>query len=91
MSKQQSRKKKLFIDKKKILKSFSTICTYWMKSNFVNKKWENHHTLFNQVHYEKIAYIVGIFAISRLVSFSCLIMHFSCGHNVCIFARGNCT
>ena len=32
---------------------------------------------------------VGIFATSRLVTFSRVVTHFCCGHNVCRFARGD--
>ena len=40
--------------------------------------------------YQKTANIVAIFPTSRLVTFSRLVTHFCCGHNVRRFARGDC-
>ena len=34
------------------------------------KKWEGHQNVFSQIHYKKIAFLVGIFATFRLVTFS---------------------
>ena len=57
-----------------------------LNENFICilKKLLSSQTAFNQIHYKKTANIVGIFATSRLV------MHFSCGHNLRRFARGDC-
>ena len=67
-----------------LLKKFSQLYTTKWKLNVQKKKLEKLQTAFNQMHYKKIAKIVGIFATS------CLVMHFCCGHNVRKFARGDC-
>ena len=40
------------------------------------------YTVLNQIHHKKTANIVGIVAISHLVTFSRLATHFCCEHNV---------
>ena len=43
------------------------------------------------ITYKKTANIVGKFSNSRLVTFSSLVKHFCCEHNVCRFEVGNYT
>lgn len=57
-----------------------------MKNIFVNKKKESPQNVFNQIHYQKTANIVGILT-SRPFTFFHLVTDFSCGPNVRRFAR----